>query len=90
MRNILDDKNRMMFPQNMSPKEFLEIGGKWNAIKKEVPPGSNRWMLLGFERPKRSRKSQIKYFLEKPIWMDDLAKNSIKNEPDTPIPSTSE
>lgn len=65
----------------MTPKEFLEEGERLGldvrAIKKEVPVGSGRYMLLGFERSKRSRKYREKFLLEKPIWMDELAKGPI-------------
>jgi hypothetical protein len=75
----------------MSPKEFLEMGEKkgWQmrAILKEVPKGSGRFMLLGFERVGRSRKAHEKFILKKPIWKDELSNEHAATQPRTDDPT---
>jgi hypothetical protein len=66
----------------MTPKQFLKLaeknGWKLQAIKKEVPVGSGRWLLLGFEYKKSSRKYRTKYMFPTPVLMSELAKGPIK------------
>lgn len=61
----------------MTWQEFVAEGARKGetvvAIKKEVPPGSGRWMLLGFEYGKRSRKYHQKFMLKSPHWLKDGA-----------------
>lgn len=62
--------------------EFLEMAEKKGyqlfTIKKEVPVGSGRWLLFGFEFSKRSSKYKQKYMLANPIPLDDLKKGPIR------------
>lgn len=67
--------------QTLSAKEFIALaerkGWQLHAIKKEVPPGSGRWLLFGFEYNKRSRKHRHKFIINPPIELNALAKGPI-------------
>lgn len=69
----------------MTAQEFIAFAEKrglhLHAILKEVPKGSKRMMLFGFEYGKRSRKYRQKFMLLKPILLDDLRKGPILKSP---------
>jgi hypothetical protein len=69
----------------MTPKEFLAYAEKHalqlHAIRKEVPPGSNRWLLLGFEYGKRSRKYKNKFLFPHPVELNALREGPIVIRP---------
>lgn len=76
----------------MTVQEFIRRGEKngWAmiAIVKEIPPGSGRKMLFGFEFKKSSRKYRQKYMLPSPILLSELAKGPIKKSTDEKTTAT--